>query len=324
MSIPVISIAQMREWEKASWAAGKSEGDVIRRVGKILAHEALRLTNPGDAIVILAGKGHNGDDARYAPANTCSIATCKGSRSKIPQRIFRNSTRSLRIPLWSLTVCSASASIARDAAYVKSHRTPQHRQTSRAGRGCPVRPERRFRRTPRRCRFSRTSLSPLARQKLGRSNITRPKIRWVPDLAEDTGLIACPHQSELNWTTPQDFRDFPPRRSLDGHKGTFGHLAIIAGSLGYHGAAVLASRGGAQRAQPGLITLFTQERAYVPIAAQLQAVMVSVGGRPKTELLGKIHDRRHCHPGLGLARCAGRIERNRAQRVAAFAIAKQR
>ena len=32
----------------------------------------------------------------------------------------------------------------------------------------------------------------------------------------------------------------------------------MAGSLGYHGAAVLAARG-AQRAQPGLITLFTQE-----------------------------------------------------------------
>src|SRR6266404_2646752 len=66
MSIPVISIAQMREWEKASWAAGKSETGVIRQVGKILAQEALRLTRPADTILILAGKGHNGDDARCA------------------------------------------------------------------------------------------------------------------------------------------------------------------------------------------------------------------------------------------------------------------
>jgi NAD(P)H-hydrate epimerase len=50
-------------------------------------------------------------------------------------------------------------------------------------------------------------------------------------------------------------------------------LAIIAGSAGYHGAAVLAARG-AQRAQPGLITLLTQEAVYAPAAAQLQAVMV--------------------------------------------------
>jgi NAD(P)H-hydrate epimerase len=84
---------------------------------------------------------------------------------------------------------------------------------------------------------------------------------------------------------PQDFCGFPPCRPVAGHKGTFGHLAIVAGSLGYHGAAVLASRG-AQRAQPGLITLFTQERAYIPIAAQLQAVMVHLWS-PKVELPGK-------------------------------------
>src|SRR5215469_5661275 len=66
MSIPVISIAQMREWEKASWAGGESEAEVIRRVGLVLAQQALRLTERDDAILILAGKGHNGDDARCA------------------------------------------------------------------------------------------------------------------------------------------------------------------------------------------------------------------------------------------------------------------
>jgi NAD(P)H-hydrate epimerase len=86
----------------------------------------------------------------------------------------------------------------------------------------------------------------------------------------------------LYWTLPQDFQDFPPRRPVAGHKGTFGHLAILAGSVGYHGAAVLASRG-AQRAQPGLITLFTNEGAYVPIAAQLQAVMAQKWS-PKVQL----------------------------------------
>ena len=50
-------------------------------------------------------------------------------------------------------------------------------------------------------------------------------------------------------------QDFPPRRAVAGHKGSFGHLAIIAGSFGFHGAAVLAARG-AQRAQPGLVTLY--------------------------------------------------------------------
>ena len=64
MSIPVITIAQMREWEKATWATGQTVAEVIRRVGKCVAEYALRLTRPDNLIVILAGKGNNGADAR--------------------------------------------------------------------------------------------------------------------------------------------------------------------------------------------------------------------------------------------------------------------
>jgi hydroxyethylthiazole kinase-like uncharacterized protein yjeF len=95
------------------------------------------------------------------------------------------------------------------------------------------------------------------------------------EVASQIGLLPCPLQSETTWTLPQDFADFPPRRSVADHKGAFGHLAILAGSVGYHGAAVLAARG-AQRAQPGLISVFTPEPAYYAIAAQLQSVMVKL------------------------------------------------
>jgi hydroxyethylthiazole kinase-like uncharacterized protein yjeF len=63
-------------------------------------------------------------------------------------------------------------------------------------------------------------------------------------------------------------------RPVAGHKGSFGHVAIIAGSVGYHGAAVLATRG-ALRAQPGLVTTLTHEPAYYPVAMQLQSAMVN-------------------------------------------------
>jgi NAD(P)H-hydrate repair Nnr-like enzyme with NAD(P)H-hydrate dehydratase domain len=88
------------------------------------------------------------------------------------------------------------------------------------------------------------------------------------------GLLPCPIKNELNWTLAEDFGGFPPPRAVATHKGTYGHVGIIAGSVGYHGASVLSARG-AQRAQPGLITLHIQEGAYHPVAAQLQAVMVS-------------------------------------------------
>ena len=66
MPLPIISVAQMREWEKATWASAQTEAAVIQQAGKAVADKAERITKPGDFIVVLAGKGHNGDDARVA------------------------------------------------------------------------------------------------------------------------------------------------------------------------------------------------------------------------------------------------------------------
>src|SRR5258706_15251520 len=76
MPVPVISVAQMREWERATWASGQTEGAVIARVGQCLARRALTLTCTGDTILLLAGKGHNGDDAR-------------AMRSHLPDRLVK-------------------------------------------------------------------------------------------------------------------------------------------------------------------------------------------------------------------------------------------
>src|SRR5215475_14444498 len=56
----------MREWERATWASGQTEAEVIQRVGRCVARTAMRLTQGHDLILLLAGKGHNGDDARAA------------------------------------------------------------------------------------------------------------------------------------------------------------------------------------------------------------------------------------------------------------------
>lgn len=284
MSIPVISIAQMREWEKASWAAGRSEADVIRRVGKILAHEALCLTEPGDAILILAGKGHNGDDARCAREDLLDrhvqVLDIKDPIADFSKLDALSSHPALVIDgLFGIGINRPL-----DPAWVKFIERLNAAKLSVLAVDVPS-------------GLNADSGEPMGAAVEAAFTLTvgAPKIgmlqhhatRYVGQLivAGDTGLIACPHQSELNWTVPQDFRGFPPRRPVDGHKGTFGHLAIVAGSLGYHGAAVLASRG-AQRAQPGLVTTFTQESSYVPVASQLQAVMVHLWSS-KTELPGK-------------------------------------
>jgi NAD(P)H-hydrate repair Nnr-like enzyme with NAD(P)H-hydrate epimerase domain len=66
MAIPVVSIAEMREWERATWAGGQTEAEVIRLVGECVARQASRLTREGDLILMLVGKGNNGQDALCA------------------------------------------------------------------------------------------------------------------------------------------------------------------------------------------------------------------------------------------------------------------
>ncbi len=76
MPIPVITIAQMREWEAATWSTGTTEKEVIARVGKLVAERALKMTRPREKILILAGKGHNGDDARAAQPHLGEREVC--------------------------------------------------------------------------------------------------------------------------------------------------------------------------------------------------------------------------------------------------------
>ena len=65
---PVLTPCGMRAWERATWSAGVREADVIARVGEAVA-AAVRRMAPTGRVLLLAGKGHNGDDARAAMAH---------------------------------------------------------------------------------------------------------------------------------------------------------------------------------------------------------------------------------------------------------------
>jgi NAD(P)H-hydrate epimerase len=292
MPIPVINIARMREWESTTWTTGQTEAEVIRRVGKKIARHARRLTRPDDTILILAGKGHNGDDAVAAKEflknrraeiiavtdpeaalaefqSRAGVSPAQTGREARPALIidglfgiglnralddgwkkFIAAVNESKIPVLSVDVPSGlnadtgeNFGAAIEAAVTLTVGAPKTGLLAQA-----------------------------AWPFVGRLEVTG-----------DVGLIPCPPAGELQWTLPDDFENFPPRRAVAGHKGTFGHLAIVAGSFGYHGAAVLAARA-AQRAQPGLVTLFTQENVYHAVAAQLQSAMVKLW-TPEIKLL---------------------------------------
>ena len=263
----------MRKWEHATWATGQTEAAVIDQVGRIVARRALCLTRPGQRIILLAGKGHNGDDARaakkYLPdreAILIEITDPKTALSELDGALhqpchliidglfgtglnrtldqdwqdFIGAINQTRTPILSIDVPSGlnADTGATEGAAVRA--------TVTLSLGA----------------IKRGLLAPGAWPLVGRL-----------ELAAEIGLSPCPHREELQWIQASDFSHFPPRRPAAGHKGSFGHLVIIAGSAGYHGAAVLAANA-ATRAQPGLVTLWTQTDVLGPVSAQLQSPMV--------------------------------------------------
>jgi len=275
MPVPVINIAQMREWENATWASGQAEAEVIRRVGKRVARRASKLTRTDDLILILAGKGHNGDDARATreflddrrirllelPLPDTDLRPLETALKEKPALIIDGIfgiglNRPLSEP-WLKIIAAVNAAkipvLAVDVPSGLNADTGEHFGAAIEAAvtltvGAP----------------KTGMLAAPAWPLVGRLEVT-----------DDAGLVPCPLKSELNWTLPDDFQNFPPPRTVAAHKGAFGHLAIVAGSFGFHGAAVLAMRG-AQRAQPGLVTLFTMENVYPFVASQAQSAMVNV------------------------------------------------
>lgn len=75
-------------------------------------------------------------------------------------------------------------------------------------------------------------------------------------------------------------RQWLPGRQTDGHKGSYGHLLVAAGSPGKEGAAALATAAGL-RSGCGLATLACPERVQQPLAVQLVEAMVE--GVPATD-----------------------------------------
>jgi len=277
MPVPILSVSQMRAWEEASWASGRSQAVVIDNVGQHLARRLMELTHPGDSILILAGHGHNGDDARAAASKITERETLLidaadpvAARNAFYRQIELNPSRlktwvldglfgiGLNRPLNANWIALIDA--INDAALpVLAIDNPSglNVETGESA-GAVVQATI----TLAVGAIKEGLLSPKAAPYIGRL-----------EAAPDIGLMAQDWTGELNWTIAEDFVDFPPARPANGHKGSFGHLAIFAGSTGYHGAAILASRG-AQRARPGLISLWTQPSAYIPVASQLAAVMV--------------------------------------------------
>ncbi len=273
MPVPVVNTAQMRQWEEATWAAGRSQESVINCVGSHLGRRASSMTAPDEMILILAGKGHNGDDAISAAAQltdrrveliritdpVSDLSLVREVLSRQPGLIvdglfgigldrpldagWRSLIDAVNQSKYPLLAVDVPSGLKADSGHPL---------------GSAIRAD--------------VTLT-LGAPKIGLLGTNAAQYVGRLELVPDIGLVPCPLTGELVWAVASDYRGYPPRRPAGANKGTFGHLVVFAGSPGYLGASVLAARA-AQRAQPGLISLYTVPPVYDATASQLQAVMV--------------------------------------------------
>jgi len=88
----------------------------------------------------------------------------------------------------------------------------------------------------------------------------------VRSIGSPATLVEEIGKSRVRWAGPDEFAGLPLVRAAEAHKGSYGHVLVVAGSIGKTGAAVLAGQA-ALRGGAGLVTLATAEPALSTIAA---------------------------------------------------------
>lgn len=303
MPWPVLTVNQMRAWESASWTAGIRSGDVIARVGRRIGEWLLAQTSPHDALIFLVGRGHNGDDARAAAqwigwrrpqqliavpdpvAATEPIATALRTARRDSPRVWVidglfgiGLNREFTAP-WRELIERLNDQTAGPEFRIVAIDVPSGLRDDFGGTAGAM--------------VAATHTLTVGAPKRGLIGLAAAgRVEVLSDiglikaevLASESGLgnsndLTDDRPTSLHWQTGRDFGGFPPRRSAAAHKGSQGHLLIVAGSLGYHGAAVLAARA-ALRAGTGLVTVVCDSSAYGPIAAQLAQPMVQPWTEP--------------------------------------------
>ena len=300
----VVTAAQMAALEQASARLGVSTDTLMEKAGLAVAEAARQLLRgaAGARIVVLVGPGNNGADGLVAArhlrrwgaevtaylvtgrpefdpkmelARRYGVATLSsdGDPGLAQLELLLSSCRLVIDAVLGTGRARPLSGVARDALLrLKSRRSAVGRPLVLAldlptgldpdtGQVDPA------------CAAADLTVA-LGRPKVGL--LAFPGAAYVGELrVADIGLpSALGEEAEilLELLTPDWVGRRLPARPLDSHKGTFGHVLVVAGSRSYVGAAFLASQG-AVRAGAGLVTLAAPRSVYTIAASKLTEVV---------------------------------------------------
>ena len=295
MPLPVISVSQMRDWEERTWGEGVDPGAVMKKAGICLSKAILLSTEPGDFILLLAGKGGNGGDTRIASeqlrdrdALLMVVTDPRDAFSKLEQTLQR------RPALIVDGLFGIGLNRDLDADWARLITLVNESDSPVLSVDCPSGLEADYGRVYGAAIIAQTTLT-FGAPKHGLISDESAKYVGALEVATNIGLSEQLPESDAFWLTESDMHSALPERDPASHKGDYGHLAIISGSIGYHGAAVLSARS-ALRARPGLVSVFTP--SYEAVASHLQSVMVHPWG---TECVNALNQSSAILIGPGLA-----------------------
>lgn len=295
----VVSAAQIKALDKAAVEAGIPAGDLMENAGRGVA-DALIESAAGTNIVVVAGKGGNGGDALVAARLLCEAGlrvrtfTLSGidelkqttrEKADLLNEQFSGTLVPVSDNLDELNEALAGSDCAIDGllgigvdrplsgGYLDAVRAMNKADLFRIAVDLPsglpsdsgeiIGEAINADLTVCMAAYKPAHLLYPARNYCGRIKVV--PVGYPDALWEAVTPIA--RVVENNWVAQH-----LPARDPDGHKGTFGHVLIVAGSLGMSGAAILCAAG-ALRAGAGLVTVACPRSIQAIIATALPEVL---------------------------------------------------
>ncbi|MCH7655910.1 MAG: NAD(P)H-hydrate dehydratase [Chloroflexi bacterium] len=293
----VVTIEQMREMERRAVAGGINEDTLMETAGLGVARHVAQLLDGirGRRVIVLVGPGNNGGDgmvaARYLADWGALITLYMTSARRRDDKFEDCRARRVRVvetsedpEQWQLGSYLALTDVVLDAVFGIGNDRPLDGDVRRLMAGLHD-----LRREPARAKLIAVDIPSGINADTGECDdgcfpadvtltLGAPKVGLFrfPGAAYvgrvETLPIGLPGGADdgidLDLADASTVRALLPPRPLAAHKGSFGHLAVVAGSRSFVGAAVLAAAG-AYRAGAGLVTLAAPETVDRMAAAQL-------------------------------------------------------